>query len=91
MTVRVAGALTAEVTCNHCTSVVTDPNATVVPFTVDRAMVCAAGIAPPGWNVNVSIEGDADRFGPLTVNYAVPVTRAPYDVVQPFSFGAGSF
>ena len=33
----------------------------------------------------------ASPFGPLTVNYAVPVTKAPYDVVQPFSFGAGSF
>jgi outer membrane protein insertion porin family len=33
----------------------------------------------------------ASPFGPLTVNYAVPVTKAPYDVVQPLSFGAGSY
>jgi outer membrane protein insertion porin family len=30
-------------------------------------------------------------FGALTVNYAVPVTKAAYDVVQPLSFGAGPF
>jgi outer membrane protein insertion porin family len=30
-------------------------------------------------------------FGPLTVNYAVPLTKAAYDVVQPLSFGAGPF
>jgi hypothetical protein len=27
-------------------------------------------------------------FGALTVNYAVPVTKAAYDVVQPFNFSA---
>jgi outer membrane protein insertion porin family len=30
-------------------------------------------------------------FGALTVSYAVPVTKAPYDVVQPLNFGAGPF
>ena len=30
-------------------------------------------------------------FGALTVNYAVPVTKAAYDVVQPLSFSAGPF
>jgi outer membrane protein insertion porin family len=30
-------------------------------------------------------------FGALTVNYAVPITKAPYDVVQPFGFNAGPF
>ncbi|THD76134.1 MAG: outer membrane protein assembly factor BamA, partial [Bradyrhizobium sp.] len=33
----------------------------------------------------------ASPFGALTVNYAVPLTKAAYDVVQPFSFGAGPF
>ena len=33
----------------------------------------------------------ASPFGALTVNYAVPLTKAGYDVVQPFSFGAGPF
>jgi len=30
-------------------------------------------------------------FGALTVNYALPVTKAAYDVVQPLSFSAGPF
>jgi outer membrane protein insertion porin family len=33
----------------------------------------------------------ASPFGALTVNYAVPITKASYDVVQPLSFGAGPF
>jgi outer membrane protein insertion porin family len=31
----------------------------------------------------------ASPFGALSINYAMPVTKAPYDVTQPFSFGAG--
>ena len=31
----------------------------------------------------------ASPFGALSINYAVPLTKASYDVVQPFSFGAG--
>jgi outer membrane protein insertion porin family len=30
-------------------------------------------------------------FGALTVNYAVPLTKASYDVVQPLNFSAGPF
>ena len=30
-------------------------------------------------------------FGALTVNYAVPLTKASYDVVQPLGFSAGPF
>jgi outer membrane protein insertion porin family len=33
----------------------------------------------------------ASPFGALTVNYAVPITKASYDVVQPLSFNAGPF
>jgi outer membrane protein insertion porin family len=33
----------------------------------------------------------ASPFGALTVNYAVPLTKAAYDVVQPLSFNAGPF
>jgi outer membrane protein insertion porin family len=33
----------------------------------------------------------ASPFGALTVNYAVPVTKAPYDVVQPLGFTASPF
>ncbi|CCD97372.1 putative protective surface antigen precursor (Outer membrane protein D15) [Bradyrhizobium sp. ORS 375] len=33
----------------------------------------------------------ASPFGPLTVDYAVPISKAAYDVVQPFRFSAGGF
>jgi outer membrane protein insertion porin family len=33
----------------------------------------------------------ASPFGALTVNYALPMTKAAYDVVQPLGFSAGPF
>ena len=30
-------------------------------------------------------------FGALSVNYAVPLSKAPYDVVQPLGFSAAPF
>jgi outer membrane protein insertion porin family len=33
----------------------------------------------------------ASPFGALTVDYAVPITKAAYDVVQPLRFSAGGF
>jgi len=33
----------------------------------------------------------ASPFGSLTVDYAVPITKAAYDVVQPLRFGVGPF
>jgi outer membrane protein insertion porin family len=33
----------------------------------------------------------ASPFGALTVNYALPMTKAAYDVVQPFGFSAAPF
>jgi outer membrane protein insertion porin family len=33
----------------------------------------------------------ASPFGALTVDYAVPITKDAYDVVQPFAFSAGGF
>jgi outer membrane protein insertion porin family len=33
----------------------------------------------------------ASPFGALTVSYALPLTKAAYDVVQPFNFSAGGF
>jgi outer membrane protein insertion porin family len=33
----------------------------------------------------------ASPFGALTVDYAVPLSKAPYDVVQPLRFSAGGF
>src|ERR1700731_1063375 len=39
-------------------------------------------------SVGVGLSWDSP-FGPLGINYAVPLTKAAYDVVQPLSFGAG--
>ncbi|QPF93004.1 outer membrane protein assembly factor BamA [Bradyrhizobium commune] len=33
----------------------------------------------------------ASPFGALTASYAVPITKAPYDAVQPFNFSASPF
>jgi outer membrane protein insertion porin family len=33
----------------------------------------------------------ASPFGPLRIDYAVPLTKAPFDVTQPFRFSAGAF
>ena len=33
----------------------------------------------------------ASPFGALTVDYAVPLSKASYDVVQPLRFSAGGF
>jgi outer membrane protein insertion porin family len=33
----------------------------------------------------------ASPFGALNVNYAVPLSKAAYDVVQPLSFNASPF
>jgi outer membrane protein insertion porin family len=40
--------------------------------------------------VGVGLTWDSP-FGPLSINYAVPLTKAAYDVVQPFNFTAGGF
>jgi outer membrane protein insertion porin family len=41
-------------------------------------------------SVGVGLVWDSP-FGALTASYAVPLTKAAYDVVQPLSFGAGPF
>ncbi len=41
-------------------------------------------------SVGVGLVWDSP-FGALTVNYAVPLTKAAYDVVQPLNFSAGGF
>jgi outer membrane protein insertion porin family len=41
-------------------------------------------------SVGVGLVWDSP-FGALGINYAVPLTKAAYDVVQPFSFTAGGF
>jgi outer membrane protein insertion porin family len=41
-------------------------------------------------SVGVGLSWDSP-FGPLGISYAVPLSKAPYDVVQPFGFSAGGF
>lgn len=41
-------------------------------------------------SVGVGLSWDSP-FGPLGISYALPVSKAPYDVVQPFGFSAGGF
>jgi outer membrane protein insertion porin family len=41
-------------------------------------------------SVGVGVVWDSP-FGALAVNYAVPLTKAAYDVVQPLNFSAGGF
>jgi outer membrane protein insertion porin family len=41
-------------------------------------------------SVGVGLSWDSP-FGPLSINYAVPLSKAAYDVVQPFGFSAGGF
>jgi outer membrane protein insertion porin family len=55
----------------------------------------AAGLQVANKNVVRSSIGAgltwASPFGALTVDYAIPLTRAAYDVVQPLRFSAGGF
>jgi outer membrane protein insertion porin family len=60
------------------------------PTTVGSQVVQVANNTVLRSSVGVGLTW-ASPFGGLTVNYAVPVTRAPYDVVQPLNFSAGPF
>lgn len=63
--------------------------------TVFRYSGSTAGLQVANKNVVRSSVGAgltwASPFGALTVDYAVPLTRAAYDVVQPLRFSAGGF
>jgi outer membrane protein insertion porin family len=61
---------------------------TVFPGSAQSLQVANANILRSSVGVGLTW---ASPFGPLTVNYAVPLTKASYDVVQPLSFGAGPF
>jgi outer membrane protein insertion porin family len=61
---------------------------TVFPGSAQSLQVANANIVRS--SVGVGLTWDSP-FGALTVNYAVPLTKAAYDVVQPLSFGAGGF
>jgi outer membrane protein insertion porin family len=61
---------------------------TVFPGSAQSLQVANANVLRSSVGVGLTW---ASPFGPLTVNYAVPLTKASYDVVQPLSFGAGPF
>ncbi len=61
---------------------------TMFPGSAQSLQVANANIVRSSVGVGLTW---ASPFGALTVNYAVPLTKAAYDVVQPFSFGAGPF
>ena len=61
---------------------------TMFPGSAQSLQVANANIVRSSVGVGLTW---ASPFGPLTVNYAVPLTKASYDVVQPLSFGAGPF
>ncbi len=61
---------------------------TAFPGSAQSLQVANANVMRSSVGVGLSW---ASPFGALTVNYAVPVTRAAYDQVQPLSFGAGPF
>ena len=61
---------------------------TVFPGSAQSLQVANSNIVRS--SVGVGLVWDSP-FGALSVNYAVPLTKAAYDVVQPLSFGAGGF
>jgi outer membrane protein insertion porin family len=61
---------------------------TVFPGSAQSLQVANANIVRS--SVGVGLTWDSP-FGALSVNYAVPLTKAAYDVVQPLSFTAGGF
>ena len=61
---------------------------TVFPGSAQSLQVANSNIVRS--SVGVGLVWDSP-FGALGVNYAVPLTKAAYDVVQPFSFTAGGF
>jgi outer membrane protein insertion porin family len=61
---------------------------TVFPGSAQSLQVANANVVRSSVGVGLTW---ASPFGALTVNYAVPLTKAAYDVVQPLNFGAGPF
>ena len=61
---------------------------TIFPGSAQSLQVANANIVRSSVGVGLTW---ASPFGALTVNYAVPLTKAAYDVVQPLSFTAGGF
>ena len=61
---------------------------TIFPGSAQSLQVANANVVRS--SVGVGLTWDSP-FGPLSINYAVPLTKAAYDVVQPFNFTAGGF
>ena len=61
---------------------------TIFPGSAQSLQVANANVVRSSVGVGLTW---ASPFGALTVNYAVPLSKAAYDVVQPLSFGAGPF
>ena len=61
---------------------------TIFPGSAQSLQVANANIVRSSVGVGLTW---ASPFGALTVNYAVPLTKAAYDVVQPLSFSGGGF
>jgi outer membrane protein insertion porin family len=61
---------------------------TIFPGSAQSLQVANANVVRSSVGVGLTW---GSPFGPLTVNYAVPLTKTSYDVVQPLSFGAGPF
>ena len=61
---------------------------TVFPGSAQSLQVANANVVRSSAGVGLTW---ASPFGALTVNYAVPLSKAAYDVVKPLSFGAGPF
>jgi len=61
---------------------------TVFPGSAQSLQVANSNIVRSSVGVGLTW---ASPFGALTVNYAVPLTKASYDVVQPLGFTTGPF
>src|SRR5580692_2663809 len=61
---------------------------TMFPGSAQSLQVANANIVRSSVGVGLTW---ASPFGALTVNYAVPLSKASYDVVQPLGFSAGPF
>jgi len=61
---------------------------TIFPGSAQSLQVANANVVRS--SVGVGLTWDSP-FGPLSINYGVPLTKAAYDVVQPFNFTAGGF
>ncbi len=57
-----------------------------------RVLICPCGLQYDDGNTVRASVGliRASPFGPLRFDYAVPITKGKYDIVQEFRFGGGT-